>query len=115
MQTDPLGLLVQFSFAGCEDPSDLTHALNALTNMQVTVSYIISLETMCTDYAKLHIKLGILAIMNCIGAFQLTNSYMPSWVPDWRQCSGYMPLVAQLEIQKQDYPKVRQIAAPEIC
>ena len=112
VRSDILSLLVEFSTAQCSNERDRIYALNALTDVQARVSYTDSVKKVYMDYAELHlVRCGNLAVLNCGGAFRSTDSSMPSWVPDWRNLPGYVPLVTNITTPKLDTHRSTERAA----
>ncbi|KAH7384207.1 heterokaryon incompatibility protein-domain-containing protein [Phaeosphaeria sp. MPI-PUGE-AT-0046c] len=95
-RSDPLALFVDFATAECTNERDRIYALNALNNLRVPVTYTDSVENIFTEYAKLHVNIGNLAILNCAAAFRSPSSFLPTWVPDWQYLPIYTPLATQL-------------------
>lgn len=99
-RSDPLALFVDFATAECTNERDRIYALNALNNLRVPVTYTASVEDIFTDYAKLHVNNGNLAILNCAAAFRSPRSFLPTWVPDWQYLPIYTPMATQLMPQR---------------
>lgn len=104
-RSDPLALFVDFATAECTNERDRIYALNALNNLRVPVTYTAPVEDIFTDYARLHVSNGNLAILNCAAAFRSSRSFLPTWVPDWQYLPIYTPMATQLMPQRYGEPQ----------
>lgn len=113
-RSDPLALFVDFATAECTNERDRIYALSALNNLRVPVTYTDSVENIFTDYAKLHVSIGNLAILNCAAAFRSSRSFLPTWVPDWQYLPIYTPLATQLMPERHEESRSRCMQVIEV-